>query len=282
MKQQAELCKARSLFITRGILNRKIIPNDIIYSWVRSKLHNISFEILDKTPKEKNYDITTLDKKVSVLLKQLRKFQSNDALLYLIDHEGYVIYHSLNSGLNIPDITNFKEEQIGTTAAGISLISGEDANVYGCEHYNGLLTNFTTESIVINDTSLINPIIIQVLTPIRLNSSHNRLVLAIKDHFIKTEEKLDEIKAYEKTHIDEEISVNTVKSEVESVETSKALFIEETSVKNVCKLFTLKIVEENTIREALIYYQWNLKKTAEALGIGRSTLYRKIKEYHIK
>lgn len=41
----------------------------------------------------------------------------------------------------------------------------------------------------------------------------------------------------------------------------------------------LKDTEEETIRRALVQYRWNITETAKVLGIGRNTLYRKIKEY---
>jgi len=41
----------------------------------------------------------------------------------------------------------------------------------------------------------------------------------------------------------------------------------------------LKDTEEETIRRALVQHRWNITETAKVLGIGRNTLYRKIKEY---
>lgn len=41
----------------------------------------------------------------------------------------------------------------------------------------------------------------------------------------------------------------------------------------------LKDTEEETIRQALVQCRWNITETARVLGIGRNTLYRKIKEY---
>ena len=41
----------------------------------------------------------------------------------------------------------------------------------------------------------------------------------------------------------------------------------------------LKDTEVETIKKALEQHRWNISETAKALGIGRNTLYRKIKEY---
>jgi two-component system NtrC family response regulator len=43
----------------------------------------------------------------------------------------------------------------------------------------------------------------------------------------------------------------------------------------------LKESEAETIKKALNLHQWNITETARALGIGRNTLYRKIKEFRI-
>lgn len=44
----------------------------------------------------------------------------------------------------------------------------------------------------------------------------------------------------------------------------------------------VRAYEEECIRDALIKYNWDRPKTAKALGIGLSSLYRKIDEYGIK
>ncbi len=44
----------------------------------------------------------------------------------------------------------------------------------------------------------------------------------------------------------------------------------------------LKNAEAHVIKNALDSYDWNISKTASVLGIGRNTLYRKIKHYNLK
>jgi two-component system NtrC family response regulator len=43
----------------------------------------------------------------------------------------------------------------------------------------------------------------------------------------------------------------------------------------------LKDTEAETIRRALEQHRWNITETAKVLGIGRNTLYRKIKHFHL-
>lgn len=45
---------------------------------------------------------------------------------------------------------------------------------------------------------------------------------------------------------------------------------------------SLKIHEKRYIQDALTMYDWDKSHTAEILGIGLSTLYRKITEHRIK
>lgn len=281
MSINSEICHARSLFITRGILNREIIPNEIVYSWVRSKLHNISFELLDILPEENSIDILSLDIQASNIIKYLRNIQSNESIVYLINDQGKVIFNTDNQLLELPVFTNLSEESIGTNAVGISLITGDGMTVSGCEHYNKILTNYISSSLVIEDDKGLNSNIIGIITPNRLESAHSKLLGLISSHFIKSsEEKLsDDTKVYQN---DTNNSVNTLKHSEKTVEIHREENNVEPSNTNECKVFTLSVVEANTIRAALEFYKWNIKKASEALGIGRSTLYRKMKEYDIE
>lgn len=45
---------------------------------------------------------------------------------------------------------------------------------------------------------------------------------------------------------------------------------------------TIEAVESALITVAVVYYRGQLSAVARALGIGRSTLYRKLKKYNIK
>lgn len=47
------------------------------------------------------------------------------------------------------------------------------------------------------------------------------------------------------------------------------------------KIMTLSALEKDAIEKALLFYSGNITKTSKALGIGRNTLYDKIKKYGI-
>ncbi|MBI9012972.1 MAG: helix-turn-helix domain-containing protein [Clostridiales bacterium] len=281
MSSNSEICKARTLFITRGILNREIIPTEIIYSWVRSKLHNISFELLDIKNKVKSLDILSLDIQGSSIIKYLRSIKSEDSIVYLSTDDGSVIFNIENVKITLPKFTSLAEESIGTNAGGISVITKEGLTVKGCEHYNKLLVNFISSSIVIPKEKGSESYIITVITPFKLISSHERLFTTLTDHFTKddqatplvTEKVLNKGECFE---------VNPVKTMMDETETNHSEMLDKVDKINGCKVFTLSTIEKNTIEEALSHFKWNLKRSAEALGIGRSTLYRKIKEYNLK
>jgi transcriptional regulator with PAS, ATPase and Fis domain len=50
----------------------------------------------------------------------------------------------------------------------------------------------------------------------------------------------------------------------------------------ITEIKSLKEIEKDTIVNALNLYKGNILKVSAKLGIGRNTLYRKIKEYDIK
>lgn len=55
----------------------------------------------------------------------------------------------------------------------------------------------------------------------------------------------------------------------------------ESTKKVQAKLSSIKQAERNLIIESMGKNEWNMSKVAKALGIGRNTLYRKLKEYDI-
>lgn len=281
MTTNSEICKARTLFITRGILNRKIIPTNIIYSWVRSKLHNISFELLDVKKSEKQFDILTLDTIGSGIIKYLRTVKTEESIIYLSNADASVIYNTENNPIDLPVFTDLSEEQIGTNAGGITAINGENITVKGCEHYSKSLVNYVSSSVVIEDSKANLGYIITIFTPIMYMKSHERLQMVISDQYIKREEEKAVLTEIIEEN-EENITVNPVKTHLNSDIIEESKTPSTPYIFNECKVFTLSVIERQTIQEALNHFNWNLKKSAEALGIGRSTLYRKLKEYDLK
>ena len=280
MTNQSEICKARSLFLTRGILNENIIPKDIMHSWVRSKLHHISHEILDTCEHKSKIDYTNIGIKAKDIIQKIRHAQSEYSYIFVLDKHGQILYKNVSHLNDIPDIKCFTEESIGTNAAGISLKTKEMALVTGCQHYNKNLISYITESIVVDKEKEEKFYIILLLTPLKYDKHHQKLYKQLENQFKIKEEEDSNVEDDHGVIGDENEPVNSVNTTIIDHKKEDTNSIE-TRDNNDCKVFTLTIIEKETIKNALAYYQWNLKKASEALGISRSTLYRKLKEYDI-
>jgi transcriptional regulator of acetoin/glycerol metabolism len=278
MTNQSEICKARSLFLTRGILNENVITKEIMHSWVRSKLHHISHEILDTHENKSKIDYANIGIKAKEIIQKIRQAQSEYSYIFVLDHQGQILYKNASKLNDLPELKCFTEESIGTNAAGISIKSKNDSKVIGCQHYNRNLTNFITESIVVDRIKEERYYIILLLTPLRYDSHHEKLYKQLQGLFHKKELESKVIKEKEYDNIEVNKIVNPVNRDIDKLKNTNKVE-EERADNNDCNRFTLTVVEKQTISEALVYFNWNLKKTSEALGISRSTLYRKLKEY---
>lgn len=58
--------------------------------------------------------------------------------------------------------------------------------------------------------------------------------------------------------------------------------MENTTLVSGTQVRTLAELEKNAIENAVALYRGNLTKAAQALGIGRATIYRKIRQYGIR
>lgn len=54
-----------------------------------------------------------------------------------------------------------------------------------------------------------------------------------------------------------------------------------TATSNSSNVQKMEELEAHAIENAILQYKGNLTEAAKALGIGRATLYRKVKQYHI-
>lgn len=281
MVKNLAICNARLLFIKTGKLNSNILDKEISHSWTRSKIYNISFEELKETEDKKNVNLLSINKSDSKYIKFLRKFNSSYSKIYLINTDGSIIFESGNFN-TFPKISKLNEENIGTNAVAMSLINNVDSIVYGCEHYNEKLINYVSEGLLIhNDNDSISAIV-GIFTPVSDYDKHLNLVKNIRDEIERNKSDVKSKIIIEKEEIK---PVNTIKNDKISLKKEENIdytINDNGSNSNECKVFTLSIIEKQTIIESLNYFTWNIKKSSESLGISRSTLYRKMKEYNIK
>ena len=118
----------------------------------------------------------------------------------------------------------------------------------------------------------------------KLSAKIGRKNIAVADDFI------DKIKSYNWPGNIRELE-NAIERAINLVEdngtiTSEYLFFDSVSPSRVEEKITevksLKEIERDTIVHALNLYKGNILKVSAKLGIGRNTLYRKIKEFDIK
>lgn len=81
-------------------------------------------------------------------------------------------------------------------------------------------------------------------------------------------------------------AVNTVQNQIIEAEDLPAIILngepaQTAAVGNIAEVYTIEVLEKISIENVLYKTKNNITKAADLLGIGKSTLYRKLKEYNI-
>jgi len=81
-------------------------------------------------------------------------------------------------------------------------------------------------------------------------------------------------------------AVNTVQNQIIEAEDLPAIILngepaQTAAVGNITEVYTIEVLEKISIENVLYKTKNNITKAADLLGIGKSTLYRKLKEYNI-
>ena len=81
-------------------------------------------------------------------------------------------------------------------------------------------------------------------------------------------------------------AVNTVQNQIIEAEDLPAIILngepaQTIAVGNIAEVYTIEVLEKISIENVLYKTKNNITKAADLLGIGKSTLYRKLKEYNI-
>ncbi|BEP30443.1 helix-turn-helix domain-containing protein [Helicovermis profundi] len=155
--------KAKTLFLTKGILRRDLLRNEIAFSWVRSNL----YKNRQKNKIIENNYIFFDDKKVDFkILLEFIKIESNikfkKSSLFICDYNGNVIC-SNNEWLNKKNINSLREEDIGTNGIGIFIKNKKNSVVYFSEHYNSVFEKFISAAYYLNSNKFKSNIIIGLL-----------------------------------------------------------------------------------------------------------------------
>lgn len=151
------------LFISKGIVRREILRNEIAYSWVRSRLHGIELEKIPADSKITSEVLRQFQKRDEGLVNVLTTFLNNlptlrtfeDVQLGIANKDGLVLKTfnevAFESQL-LAEGRRMSEEAIGTNAIGTALKSSKDLIVYGAEHYSKPFQKYITYGSLIYDS----------------------------------------------------------------------------------------------------------------------------------
>jgi len=154
--EQKNIEKARELYLTKGILKRELIRDEVVYSWVRARLMNLDS---DKLPSA-NIPLKT-DLSVAIIMKYL----SLDELGVSLDQDRILsILHFDDSG-SIKNAWSkspidryyfsFLEENLGTNGIGLTLRNHQKSMISGFEHYHKYLIETVTIGIPTSENEVI-------------------------------------------------------------------------------------------------------------------------------
>jgi len=151
LDKNEEYLKAWEMFIEKGELRRDLIRDIIAESWIRSKTYNInpfmkennSYVLTEEEYKNRYKKFSSLIKRTRPFMESLYKLVGNTGFLVrLTDKDGYVLEFigdmaliDKNKGLNAKKGCNVRENNIGTNAIGLSLITKKPVHVIGSEHF---------------------------------------------------------------------------------------------------------------------------------------------------
>lgn len=128
---------ARSLFFSKGIMNRDILRKDISISWARSQMFSVNRNKYTKSNIQYIKEI--------ILEEKNEKIYSEDLICILgINKSGNPIinFYSKIEDLNFFEV-NFSTNSIGTNGIGMALINNKSSWTNPCENYNELLDDYT-------------------------------------------------------------------------------------------------------------------------------------------
>ncbi len=137
IQNDSRMKDAWSLFIQKGILKREIIPDRVVYSWVRCRLKNLDPEgITLKTTL--SLDVEQIQKEnfqLIVAVQKLMKAFFETPHFYFVSQKRIVLYSSDSFDDWIFEGIDFSEEQHGTNTLELALDSNSPEILLGHEHY---------------------------------------------------------------------------------------------------------------------------------------------------
>jgi len=153
---QRNIEKARALYLTKGVLKRDLLRDEIVYSWVRSRLVNLDSTKLPTAcvPEKSNLRMDKLWSHFSLHELGVNFDESQILSILHVSHDGNIKNEWSKSPVN-RYYFNFLEDCIGTSGIGLTIKNGRKSKVAGYEHYHQYLVNTITMGIPSSDNTVI-------------------------------------------------------------------------------------------------------------------------------
>lgn len=144
--------KARDLYLKKGVLKRELLRDEIVYSWVRSRLVNLD---PDKPSQASVPDKSDLNHEKIVQSLYLHDFGlelNSDKLksILLLNSDGEII-NVWSANPSHRYYFNFNEDSIGTSGIGLAIKNKIKSYALGYEHYHQYLIDTLTIGIPTSD-----------------------------------------------------------------------------------------------------------------------------------
>jgi transcriptional regulator of acetoin/glycerol metabolism len=227
---------------------------------------------------------------------------NTDFVIRLTDSEGYVIsvlgrpeVLERMKGLNVALGEKCSEDVIGTSAIGIALYTGKPIQVFAAEHYNYNYHDYTTSSCPIKDSDGNTVAVLCMIGNYQKANLHTLGMVIAAAQAIESRLALNESRR--RLYATDKNPVTALEPEPEGMAAGAAIALNEAGPgKQVVggigsantaageQGFTLSLeqAEKDTIERVLRLCRGNITNAAKTLGIGRNTLYRKIRQYNIE
>lgn len=152
IQSDSRMKDAWRLFIQKGILKREIIPDRIVYSWVRCRLKNLDPQGTGlKISLRQDAEMIQRSKLSAILsIQNVIKAFYTEMPYYFITLKHLVLYSSDSFGDWIFEGIEFSEECHGTNPLDLAIESLQYEVMIGHEHYKTRLHQFATVAFPIN------------------------------------------------------------------------------------------------------------------------------------
>ncbi|MGB3368147.1 MAG: helix-turn-helix domain-containing protein [Acidaminobacteraceae bacterium] len=150
MMDFGKISKARTLFKESGAIRREYIRDEIVYSWVRSRLYSRKkVEFAEEKTHIFVNDIEYTADEIIEFINDKMKIDEENYSIFIVGVDGRIKnqnYKNTKFGIKTPN--SYREEHIGTNGIGIAFSLKKSVIVYGSEHYSSEFDEYISASIL--------------------------------------------------------------------------------------------------------------------------------------